>query len=229
MIMQFFDLFFMATKLIFQSKNLLILIILFSVPFALFISLDFKGDALLYLLFYIILIFGQLTIIGTAYDALSQEKKSIFNIMLSVLKKFTQGFIAITIFNAIMIIGSLNILLIIPVFYLGIKLFFVEYAIMLNNKGIISGFKDSWSITNNNWWGLLFIIFAFSILFSLSLTIINLLLVYFIIEATIIKIIILSIVRVFFITLFISALTIFYSGFIDVSKKETIKSQDYNN
>ena len=52
----------------------------------------------------------------------------------------------------ILIVGGGLLALIIPGIFLAIKLFFYDYLILLDNKGIIESLKESWRITKGNFW-----------------------------------------------------------------------------
>ncbi len=54
--------------------------------------------------------------------------------------------------------------LIIPGIFLSIKFLYYQYAILLDDEGVINSLKKSWKITDGNWWTTLFILTFFSLL-----------------------------------------------------------------
>ncbi|MDD4894939.1 MAG: hypothetical protein PHW54_06490 [Candidatus Omnitrophica bacterium] len=68
------------------------------------------------------------------------------------IRKYALLFITYILFYIATLIGL--ILLIIPGFFLLIKLIFVDCGILIENDGVIGSFKRSWAITKGNWWRL---------------------------------------------------------------------------
>ena len=52
----------------------------------------------------------------------------------------------------VLIVGVGTIALIIPGVFLGFKLFYYDYAIVIENAGIIGSLKRGWEVVRGNWW-----------------------------------------------------------------------------
>ncbi len=89
-------------------------------------------------------------IIKASFENLNKREISISGAIVSVFKKFIPIFIATIIYAIVVIIGL--VALIIPGIFLSVALFFYGHAILLNNKGIITSFKESRHIIKGNWW-----------------------------------------------------------------------------
>lgn len=68
---------------------------------------------------------------------------------LFTLKKFPVVIAAATLVLFIVFPASI---LLIPGVYIGIRLMFFSYAILIDNEGVIDSLKKSWSIVKGNWW-----------------------------------------------------------------------------
>jgi hypothetical protein len=107
-------------------------------------------------------VFTYAITIHAGYDAVRKRKISFGKSFDVVLGKLIPIALATLLMVAISLAGF--ILLIIPGIFLVVKLFFYEFAILLDNMGVKSSLKKSWHITKGNWWN----IFAFLLLMCLA-------------------------------------------------------------
>jgi len=106
-------------------------------------------------------IFFSGVIIRMAYKAKMKRKMSFSKEMGFVAKKYLTLIIAGVIYFCIVFAGL--IAFIIPGIYLGVRLFFYDFSILIDNQKAISSFKKSWKITKKNFWS----IFALSLILVL--------------------------------------------------------------
>ncbi len=118
-----------------------------------------------FIIFTLISIFLTSVIIRLVYDAVS-EKASLFeSAKIAVLKYPTLLISGIIYF---FIVGFGTLALIIPGIFLFVKFLYYQYAILLDNEGIINSLKKSWKITNGNWWSTFLIALFFFAIFFIS-------------------------------------------------------------
>jgi hypothetical protein len=99
-------------------------------------------------------------IIRMAYDA-KRGKPSLGKSARFVASKYITLLVASIISGIIVMLGF--VALFIPGIFLGVKLFFVQYGILIGNKGVVSSLKNSWKITKGNWWRVFILMIVFSI------------------------------------------------------------------
>lgn len=110
-------------------------------------------------------IFLTSVIIRMVYDAVS-EKASLFeSAKIAVLKYPTLLISGIIYF---FIVGFGFLALIIPGIFLFVKFLYYQYAILLDNEGIINSLKKSWKITDGNWFSTFLIMLFFFAIFLIS-------------------------------------------------------------
>lgn len=113
----------------------------------------------------LISIFLTSVIIRLVYDAVS-EKASLFeSAKIAVLKYPTLLISGIIYF---FIVGFGFLALIIPGIFLFVKFLYYQYAILLDNEGIINSLKKSWKITDGNGFSTFLIMLFFFAIFVIS-------------------------------------------------------------
>ena len=110
-------------------------------------------------------------IIKMIYDA-SKRKLSIANSAKYIATKYITLLIASILFGVITILGFAA--LFIPGIFLLVRLYFFEYNIIIDNKGIVESLKNSWKMTKGNWWRIFGLVIVFGIISSFASSIINL-------------------------------------------------------
>ncbi|MFH7918276.1 MAG: hypothetical protein QW631_03135 [Candidatus Aenigmatarchaeota archaeon] len=128
----------------------------------LMIETSLLNEFLFVFILFLLQIFVSSLLIKIAYEKRVDISKAI---------KFVFGKYLILLVSTILfglIVGAGLILLIIPGIFLLIKLLFYQYAIIIENKGIITSLERSWEITNGNWLRI-FALFIFLFIISLSL------------------------------------------------------------
>ena len=84
-----------------------------------------------------------------AFDSIDAKPELSEAVALSV-RKLIPLFIMYILYFLIVMFGY--ILLIIPGIFLSIKLFYSQYFILFENKGVIESFRSGWQIIKGNWW-----------------------------------------------------------------------------
>ncbi|MBU5678917.1 MAG: hypothetical protein KQA36_03475 [Candidatus Aenigmarchaeota archaeon] len=128
----------------------------------LMIETSLLNEFLFVFILFLLQIFVSSLLIKIAYEKRVDISKAI---------KFVFGKYLILLVSTILfglIVGAGLLLLIIPGIFLLIKLLFYQYAIIIENKGIITSLERSWEITNGNWLRI-FALFIFLFIISLSL------------------------------------------------------------
>ena len=155
-------------NVIIKNPIILVSIIIYAIVWCISINILFRPELLEHFRWNInsillqgILIFLALIIYKMIYDAVKGNVSISKSINLSI-RKIIFVFIAHILFY--IIIGLGYIVLIIPGIFLAIKLWFFDYAILLDNKSIISSFEKSWQITEGNWWR----VFGLCLIFLIS-------------------------------------------------------------
>lgn len=118
-----------------------------------------------FVIFFLISIFLTSVIIRIAYDAVNRKVSIVESTKIAVLK-YPALLISTTIYFIIVGFGALAF--IIPGIFLFIKLLYYQYAILLDDEGIINSLKRSWKITKENWWNNFIIGVFFSAIFIIS-------------------------------------------------------------
>lgn len=95
------------------------------------------------------IIFYAVTI-RMVYDAATKKKVSFENSMNIALNKFFP-ILGGTIVTTVAILVGL-IFLIIPGIFLFVKIFFFEFAILIDQDGVMQSIKRSWKVTKGRWW-----------------------------------------------------------------------------
>ncbi|MFH8107709.1 MAG: hypothetical protein QXJ25_01655 [Candidatus Aenigmatarchaeota archaeon] len=111
----------------------------------LMIEKSILNEFLFVFILFLLQIFVSSLLIKIAYEKRVEISKAI---------KFVFGKYLILLLSTILfglIVGAGLLILIIPGIFLLIKLLFYQYAIILENKGIITSLERSWEITNGNW------------------------------------------------------------------------------
>lgn len=121
---------------------------------------------LYFILFGLISLFLSLIICKMVYDAV-KSNISFSEAMNVSIRKLIPIIVASIVWALIVGVGF--IVLIIPGIFLGIKFYFLTYAILLDNEGIVDSFEKSWQITKGNWWGT----FALSLIFIIPMIILS--------------------------------------------------------
>lgn len=83
-----------------------------------------------------------------AFDSIVGKPELSEAVALSV-RKFLPIFVMYILYVLIVVFGS--ILLIIPGIFLSIKLFYSQYFILFDNKGVIESLRSSWRMVKGNW------------------------------------------------------------------------------
>lgn len=112
----------------------------------------------------LISIFLTGVIIRMVYDA--KIKKSFFESARIAIFKYPLLLIASIIY--LFIVGFGFFALIIPGIFLFVKFLYYQYAILLDNEGIINSLKKSWKITDGNWFSTFLIMLFFFAIFFIS-------------------------------------------------------------
>jgi hypothetical protein len=108
------------------------------------------GEYLLFALVVIITsIFAFAMLSKMAFDSLEGKPDLSEALALSV-RKFVPLLAAYILYYLIMLFGL--ILLIIPGIFLSIKLYYFQYFILFDNKGVIESLRLSWQMVKGNWW-----------------------------------------------------------------------------
>lgn len=111
-------------------------------------------------------IFTYAITICAGYDAVRRKKISLGKSFETVLNKFVPVILA-TLLMVTLTIGGF-VLLVIPGVFLLVKLFFYEFAILIDNAGVKDSLKKSWRITKGSWWNI------FALLLLMGVTYISL-------------------------------------------------------
>ncbi len=122
-----------------------------------------------HLIVYYLLIFLVITFLsGVAFLRIGTKKKmSIKKLLYKALRRYP-ALIGTTVLSSLIIAVGL-IVLIIPGVYLGIKLSVAQVSSVLDDKNPIEAIKESWRLTNGNWW----YIFALFVLFIIVIGILD--------------------------------------------------------
>lgn len=91
-------------------------------------------------------------IIRMAYETKIRRKTSFSKTLDFVAKKYLTLLIAGIINFCIVVAGLIAFIL--PGIYLGIRLFFYDFSILIDNQKAVSSLKKSWKITRKNFWSL---------------------------------------------------------------------------
>jgi len=108
-----------------------------NVIYSLSISLIFSGAAIFY-----------------AYQNLNRREVTPLQSLKIVINKLIQLILLRSLLIAILAVAFF--LLVIPGIYLSIRLFFADYAILIENYSAINAIRRSWRLTENHWWSLFF-------------------------------------------------------------------------
>ena len=84
------------------------------------------------------------------YHVSTRKRVSLGSAAQIVAKRFIALFLATILM--VVVIGVGYMLLIIPGIFLTVKLFFYEFAILIDNPNVIGSLKRSWRVTKGNWW-----------------------------------------------------------------------------
>lgn len=84
-----------------------------------------------------------------AFDSIDGKPELSEAVALSV-RKLIPLLVMYILYFLIVVFGS--ILLVIPGIFLSIKLFYSQYFILFENKGVIESLRSSWQIVKRNWW-----------------------------------------------------------------------------
>lgn len=114
--------------------------------------------------------------IRMAYDAVKRKKVSLESAAKITANRFLPIVLATILMGAITAGGFL--LLIIPGVFLLVKLFFYEFAILIDNAGVRDSLKKSWRVTKGNWWRIFGLLLLMGVAY-LPLGILNLILLAF--------------------------------------------------
>ncbi len=118
-----------------------------------------------FIIFTLISIFLTSVIIRLVYDAIGGKASLFESAKIAVLKYPTLLISGIIYF---FIVGFGTLALIIPGIFLFVKFLYYQYAILLDNEGIINSLKKSWKITDGNWFSTFLIMLFFFAIFFIS-------------------------------------------------------------
>jgi len=100
-----------------------------------------------------------------AFDSIEGKPELSEAVALSV-RKLIPLIVMYILYVLIVVFGS--ILLIIPGIFLSIRLFYSQYFILFENKGVIESFRSSWQIIKGNWWRTLALLLIWGIISSIT-------------------------------------------------------------
>jgi len=100
-----------------------------------------------------------------AFDSIDGKPELSEAVALSV-HKLIPLFVLYILYFLIIMFGS--ILLIIPGIFLSIKLFYSQYFILFENKGVIESFRSGWQIIKGNWWRTFALLLIWGIISSVT-------------------------------------------------------------
>ena len=126
-------------------------------------TVHFAALSIYYILGYLIILFLVSTVIRMVYDA-ARGKASLSEGGKAAARRYVFFLVTSIVFGLIVVLGTIAI--IIPGVFLGVKLHYWAYALLIEDEGITGSLKRSWRIVRGNWWRT----FALGIIFLLPIS-----------------------------------------------------------
>jgi hypothetical protein len=102
---------------------------------------------------------------------LTQQRVTIANSMQKATERFSQLILVGILMWLVLILGY--ILLIIPGIYLTVRLSFIYYAVIIENRSATDAFARSWSLTKGFWWQIFWAFFILGLVIGLPARIVG--------------------------------------------------------
>ena len=126
-------------------------------------TVHFAALSIYYILGYLVILFLVSTVIRMVYDA-ARGKASLSEGVKAAARRYVFFLATSILFGLIVVLGTIAI--IIPGVFLGVKLHYWAYALLIEDEGITGSLKRSWRIVRGNWWRT----FALGIIFLLPIS-----------------------------------------------------------
>ena len=126
-------------------------------------TVHFTALSIYYILGYLVILFLVSTVIRMVYDA-ARGQASLSEGVKAAARRYVFFLATSILFGLIVVLGTIAI--IIPGVFLGVKLHYWAYALLIEDEGITGSLKRSWRIVRGNWWRT----FALGIIFLLPIS-----------------------------------------------------------